>query len=189
MRINGIELKTLTAGLGITGIVVGFALQDLLKDWIMGVSIIVDDYYGVGDIVNVDGIIGEVIKLSLKTTKIKDLAYGNIVSFNNRNIEKVFKVSSSIDVSMPIPYGMSVAESVSLVNEVVARMSTISGINNVKSVGVQEFGQAGIMELISAECNNISKRNQAMRDMRNVIRQVYDEKGIEIPHISALFQK
>ena len=188
MRINGIELKTLTAGLGITGIVVGFALQDLLKDWIMGISVIVDDYYGVGDIVEVNGVTGEVIKLSLKTTKIRDLAYGNIVSFSNRNVDKVHKISNSVDTYIPVPYDMDKAAADALVAKVIRKCGDYSTLAKAHEVGVSEFASHAIMVLLCAEATDISKRSQAKRDMNNAIREVFAEEGIEIPHMATLLK-
>jgi small-conductance mechanosensitive channel len=47
----GIDTKSLIAGIGIAGVVIGLALQDLLKDLISGLSIILDNYFVIGDVV------------------------------------------------------------------------------------------------------------------------------------------
>lgn len=68
----GIKVTAFLAGLGIIAIVVGLALQDLLKDFIAGLFIILDDQYNVGDTVEIDGFKGDVIAVGLKSTKIKN---------------------------------------------------------------------------------------------------------------------
>ena len=73
LKINGFDVSSLLAGIGIVGIVIGLAIQDALKDIIMGFNILVDHYYEVGDIVKIDKVEGKVIELGLKTTKLKDI--------------------------------------------------------------------------------------------------------------------
>ena len=67
----GIDTKSLIAGIGIAGVVIGLALQDLLKDLISGLSIILDNYFVIGDIVDFEGFTGEVVEFGLKSTKIR----------------------------------------------------------------------------------------------------------------------
>ena len=69
MQVNGINVSSLVAGLGLASAIAGLALQDALKDIIMGINIIVDDYFAVGDVVKINGVEGKVIEVGLKTTK------------------------------------------------------------------------------------------------------------------------
>ena len=55
LQINGINIGTLFTGLGVAGIIVGFALQDILKDLMMGTSIIWDKFFAVGDYICYNG--------------------------------------------------------------------------------------------------------------------------------------
>ena len=73
LQINGIDVSSMVAGLGVVGIIVGFIVQDAFKDIIRGVGIISDNYFKVGDIVKYDSIEGKVISLGIKTTKIQDI--------------------------------------------------------------------------------------------------------------------
>ena len=68
-RIFGINITSMLAGVGIIGIILGFAVQDALKDIIKGIDIIADNYYQVGDVIKYNGIVGKVISIGLKTTK------------------------------------------------------------------------------------------------------------------------
>ena len=69
LGIFSVDVTAFLAGLGIFGIVVGLALQDLLKDFIAGIMIILDSQYSVGDYVNIEGFAGEVIGVGLKVPK------------------------------------------------------------------------------------------------------------------------
>ena len=68
----GINVKSILAGLGIGTALVGLAFQDLAKDLIAGFSIITEGEYEVGDTIEVDGFMGEVLSIGLRTTRIKN---------------------------------------------------------------------------------------------------------------------
>lgn len=87
-----VDVSAFLAGLGIFGIVIGLALQDLLKDFIAGIMIILDSQYSVGDYVNIEDYDGEVIGVGLKSTKVRDYG-GDIRIFSNREISKVINYS------------------------------------------------------------------------------------------------
>src|SRR6188472_4202432 len=68
----GIELGPLIAGAGIIGVALGFGSQSLVKDFLSGVFILIEDQFGVGDIVNLDNeTSGTVEALSLRTTRLR----------------------------------------------------------------------------------------------------------------------
>lgn len=92
LEVNGVNVSSLIASLGIVGIVVGLAIQDALKDLIAGKNIISDHFFEAGDVIKYNGITGKVISLGLKTTKIQDLDTNDIVSITNRHIEQAEKV-------------------------------------------------------------------------------------------------
>lgn len=99
LTIYGIDVSSVLAGLGIVGIVVGLALQDLAKDIIAGASIILENQYAVGDVVSISGFKGEVIFLGLKTTKIKSYD-GQIKIISNRNATDVINYSMADSVAI-----------------------------------------------------------------------------------------
>lgn len=88
----GVDTKGLMASLGIVGIVVGFAIQDLLKDIIVGINIIFENEFDVGDKIQVGTFKGEVVDISLQTTTIKSYT-GEIKILFNRNITEVINFS------------------------------------------------------------------------------------------------
>ena len=68
LRINGVNITAMVTGVGVFGIIFGFAIQDALKDIIKGMDIIADSYYQVGDIIRVDKYTGKVLSIGIKTT-------------------------------------------------------------------------------------------------------------------------
>lgn len=99
LKVYGIDTGALLASLGIVGLVVGLALQDIIKDFIAGIFIILDNQYSIGDNVTISGFRGEVIFLGLKSTKIKSFS-GEVKIITNRNITEI--INHSLENSLAI---------------------------------------------------------------------------------------
>ncbi|HZQ83802.1 MAG TPA: mechanosensitive ion channel family protein [Acidimicrobiales bacterium] len=84
----GVNLAPLIAGAGIAGIAVGFGAQSLVKDFISGMFILVEDQYGVGDQVELDGASGTVEDVSLRVTRVRAVD-GTVWFVPNGEIRKV----------------------------------------------------------------------------------------------------
>ena len=80
----GINITSLIAGLGIGGIAIAFALQNILQDVFSSFSILIDKPFKVGDFIIVDGDMGVVQKIGIKTTRIKTLQGQELVFPNSK---------------------------------------------------------------------------------------------------------
>jgi len=101
----GINLAPLLAGAGIAGVAIGFGAQSLVKDVISGLFILLEDQYGVGDIVTVEGATGTVEDLTLRVTRVRSVD-GTVWFVPNGEIRKVGNSSMEwsravIDVLVP----------------------------------------------------------------------------------------
>ena len=67
----GVNMNAVVASLGVVGVVVGLAFQDILKDFLSGISIIVEDQYKIGDTVTINDFKGEVLAIGFRTTRLK----------------------------------------------------------------------------------------------------------------------
>lgn len=83
----GVNISALVAGLGIGGIAVALAAQNILGDLFASLSIVLDKPFAIGDAVNVNGMIGTVEHIGLKTTKIRSLS-GEQLIFGNSDLLK-----------------------------------------------------------------------------------------------------
>jgi small-conductance mechanosensitive channel len=83
----GVNITTLVASLGIGGIAVALALQNILGDLFSSLSIVLDKPFMVGDFITVDDIAGTVEYVGLKTTRIRGLG-GEQVVFSNSDLLK-----------------------------------------------------------------------------------------------------
>ncbi len=84
----GISIGPLLAGAGIAGVAVGFGAQSIIKDFFSGFFILLEDQFGVGDIITVGTITGTVERLTLRITMLRD-ANGTAYFIPNSNISNV----------------------------------------------------------------------------------------------------
>ena len=69
----GIEIGPAVAGLGVVGIAVGFGAQTLIRDWLAGIFIVLENQFNEGDVVRIAGVEGVVNGFSLRRTTLRDL--------------------------------------------------------------------------------------------------------------------
>lgn len=68
----GIDIGPAVAGLGVVGIAVGFGAQTLIRDWLAGVFIVLENQYSTGDVVRIAGVEGTVQDFSLRRTTLRE---------------------------------------------------------------------------------------------------------------------
>jgi len=67
----GINVSSLVAGIGVAGLALGFASKDTIENLISGITILIDRPFGVGDFIEVDGAIGTVVEITLRSIRIR----------------------------------------------------------------------------------------------------------------------
>ena len=181
LKINGVNVDSILAGAGILSIVMGFAIQDALKDIVRGSTILSDHYFQVGDVVKYKDTMGQVVSVGLNTTKIKDLITFNIISIANRNIEQIEVVSDSLDVLVPMPYELKLAEAERIMNEIVDRVRELEGIIGVDYKGVSSLGESSVNYYLNVHCEPI-KRRQINRNVNGVIIKILEDNNVKVPY-------
>jgi moderate conductance mechanosensitive channel len=101
----GIPIAPLLASAGIVGVALGFGSQALVKDFLSGLFMIVEDQYGVGDVVDLGPAVGMVEAVGLRVTRLRD-ADGAVWYVRNGEVLRVSNTSQGwaravIDVSLP----------------------------------------------------------------------------------------
>ena len=180
LQINGIDVSSMVAGLGVVGIIVGFIVQDAFKDIIRGVGIISDSYFKVGDVVKYGSIEGKVLMVGLKTTKVQDIRTQNVISIANRNIEQIEVVSDMIFIELPLPYEVKVEKAEEALNEIVAEIKSNENVEDCEYKGVNELADSSINYLIAVKCD-VNKKLQTRRDAIRTALLVLDKHRIEVP--------
>ena len=180
LQINGINVTSIIAGLGIASVIAGFALQDALKDIIMGFNIIVDEYYSVGDVVKVDDVEGKILEVGLKSTKMQDINTNNIFIIANREISKSLVLSTQFDIDIPIPYSEKITKIESIIENITNQVKEMKNIINVEYKGLNKFGDSAIYYKIRMFAK-AEAQPQLKRDINRIIKLELDKNNIDIP--------
>lgn len=93
-----VNLGPVLTGAGIVGLAVGFGSQALVRDFVSGLFIIMEQQYGIGDHIQIGDVEGEVVKVSMRSTVLKDKE-GSRVYLANGTITKVINSTQSGNVS------------------------------------------------------------------------------------------
>ena len=181
LQVNGINVSSVLAGVGILGAVFGLAIQDWLKDIIRGSSIISDDYFQVGDVVSYNGIEGKVLLIGLKTTKIQDMKTGNIISIANRKIEEIQVVSKLIYIRVPMPYDVSLKRAENAMESIVKLVKENENVEGCRYLGVTELADSSVQYLLEVTCNQQYKL-QVRRDALKSVLMGLEKSGISVPY-------
>ena len=98
LSLFGIDIRPVLAGAGVIGLAIGFGAQSLVKDFVSGLFILVENQYGIGDKVKVGSFEGEVIRITMRSTVLKN-DEGKIYYISNGLIKDVTNMSQSKKVS------------------------------------------------------------------------------------------
>lgn len=181
LQVNGINVSSVLAGVGIVGVIFGLAMQDWLKDIIRGSGILLDNYFSVGDVVKYKEIEGKVIVIGLKTTKIQDLKNNNVIAIANRNIEEIQVVSNIINIDIPMPYEVSLERAENAIYQICEEIKDSDNVDDCQYVSVNELASSSINYLIKVYCNPIHKL-QVRRDALRTILAVMAKNNISVPY-------
>ena len=152
LQINGVNVSSIIASLGVITVIVGFALQDALKDIIMGINIVMNDYFSVGDVLKINNVEGKVIEIGLKFTRMKDINNGNIFVISNRNISEALNLSEQLDIDIPLPYEESATKMEKVIDIMIEQISELENVSKVEYKGLNEFADSAIYYKIRIFC-------------------------------------
>jgi len=92
LNVFGVDIRPILAGAGIIGLAIGFGAQSLVKDFVSGLFILIENQYGVGDKVKIGSSEGNVIRITMRSTVLKD-DEGKIYYISNGSIKDVINMS------------------------------------------------------------------------------------------------
>ena len=161
----GLQVNQVIMGVGITSIIVSLAFQDILKDLIAGLFIILDNEFFVGEIIQIDNFIGEVKEIGLRNTRLKNNK-GEIKIIENRNIMNVTNFSISDDVAilnLNIPKVIEEEEliriSEELLKEAKEKTNDIKKKSKLIFYGIQKLDNDTYKYQIGISCKPTKKKN------------------------------
>ncbi len=124
MALVGLPLGPLLASAGVGGVALGFGAQSLVKDFLSGIFMIMEDQYGVGDVIDTGEAVGTVEEVSLRVTRLRD-GNGVVWFIRNGEIVRIGNKSqgwSLATIDIPVAYDEDPARVIPIVREVLTSL-------------------------------------------------------------------
>ena len=183
----GLDVGPLIAGAGIVGIALGFGAQNLVRDFLSGIFMLVEDQFGVGDIIDAGPATGTVEAVTLRTTRLRDVN-GVVWHIPNGTVERIGNQSQGWSRAL-LDISVAYATDLTLAKDVIQRTATALWdeeewraeiLDEPEVWGVENFGADGISIRVVIRTRPASQWKVA-RELRARIKEAFDEAGIEIP--------
>jgi moderate conductance mechanosensitive channel len=183
----GINLGPLIAGAGIVGVALGFGAQNLVRDLLSGISMLLEDQYGVGDVVDLGDAAGVVEDVSLRTTRIRDVR-GVVWHVPNGAIDRVGNMTqgwSRLVLDVGVPYDEDIDEVIALLAGILERFAADEEVaadvlEPPEIWGVDALGDSSVDVRIAVKTVP-GRQWETGRRLRRVIKREFDAAGIEMP--------
>ncbi len=191
----GVNIGPALASLGILGLAVGFGAQSLVKDIINGLFILIENQYGIGDVVQVAGISGLVQEVNLRRTILRDLdGIVHYIPNGEINIASNFtKEYSRVNMNVSVGYGEDLDRVIEVINRVCVKLAEEEEWKNKmikipQVLRVDALGESGVDIKVLGDTVPLAQWD-IMGELRKRIKKEFDKEGIEIPwpHMKVYF--
>ena len=183
----GLNLGPLIAGAGIVGVAVGFGAQNLVRDFLSGIFMLMEDQYGVGDVIDAGPATGTVESIGLRSTRIRDVN-GTVWHLPNGHIERVGNKSqlwSRALLDIDVSYQTDITHATEVIKATAQTMCddpeyAEAILSEPEVWGVENLGLDSVtIRLVLKTAPN--DQFKVTRELRARIKKAFDEAGIEIP--------
>ncbi|MBM9460727.1 mechanosensitive ion channel family protein [Nocardioides sp. zg-536] len=183
----GVAIAPIIASAGIIGIALGFGAQSLVRDFLAGIFIFIEDQYGVGDVVDVGEASGTVEAVTLRMTRLRDIN-GTVWYVPNGEILRVGNQSqnwSRAVVDVAVGYGEDLARVQRVLREVAHDLWDDDELGRVmieapEVTGVESLDADSVTIRVMVKTAPLEQWSVA-RALRQQIKARFDHEGIEIP--------
>ena len=183
----GVTIGPLLAGAGVAGLAVGFGAQTLVKDFITGMFILIEDSIQVGDVARVAGKVGVVEALTVRTVRLRDLS-GTVhtVPFSAVDtIENLTKEYSFAVIDIGVAYREDYDEVVAVLRSVGSELCADPQfardiLDPMEVMGLDEFADSAVVIRIRFRTKPL-KQWGVRREFHRRVKAAFDAAGIEIP--------
>lgn len=182
-----IPIAPLLTSVGIVGVAVGFGAQELVKDFIAGMFMLLEDQYGVGDVIDAGAAVGTVEAVTLRITQLRDVD-GRVWYVRNGTITRVGNESqgwSRATVDVPVAYASDIPAVRDLLKDVVEEMWNDRSYRDSVMVeepqvwGIEQISDTAIVFRISAKTIP-ARQAEVARELRVRIKFALDRASIPI---------
>ena len=183
----GLNIAPILTGAGIAGVAIGFGAQNLVKDFLSGIFMILEDQYGVGDYIDAGPASGTVEAVGLRTTRLRD-ADGGTWHVRNGEILRVGNLSqgwSRVVIDVPISYAQSVAEAHQVLLTAATSVTDDPAfapvvLDKPEVTGVQEYRDTYLTVRVTVR-TRAREQDAIGRALRMAFKEAMDREGIKSP--------
>ncbi|HPR31992.1 MAG TPA: mechanosensitive ion channel family protein [Prolixibacteraceae bacterium] len=183
----GIDIAPILAGAGIIGLAVGFGAQELVRDFISGFFMLLENQVRTGDVAIINGTGGLVEKIEMRTITLRDFS-GVVHIFQNGKINSLSNMTkewSAMVFDIGVAYKEDPDEAMRIMSEVGADMQhdEVFGpliLEPIEVVGVDKLADSAVV--IRARIKTKPSEQWLVgREYRKRLKKAFDQRGIEIP--------
>jgi moderate conductance mechanosensitive channel len=195
LREAGFDIAPILAGAGVVGLAVGFGAQNLVRDVISGVFLLLEDQIRVNDVAVINGTGGQVEQINLRTTVLRGLD-GTLYVFPNGSVTSLANMTHGFSYYL-FDIGVAYKEDTDRVVEVLQEIANgmmqeepykQDILEPLEVLGVDKFADSAV--IIKVRIKTMPVRQWVVgREMNRRIKKEFDRLGIEIPfpHMSLNF--
>ncbi|GGL44120.1 mechanosensitive ion channel family protein [Planomonospora parontospora] len=182
-----VPIAPLLTSVGIIGVALGFGAQELVKDFIAGMFMLLEDQYGVGDVIDAGPATGTVEAVTLRITRLRD-ADGRVWYVRNGTITRVGNESqgwSRATVDVPVAYSAEVPAVREILSQVAEEMWEDPAFRDSVIVeepqvwGIEQISDTAVVFRISAKTIP-SRQAEVAREIRLRVKAALDRASITI---------
>jgi small conductance mechanosensitive channel len=180
-----INLTAALTGAGVVGVALGLATQELLRDFVTGFFIVLEDQFAVGDVICTSNMTGTVEEFTFRITRLRDME-GKLITIPNSTIRLVENLSSGwsqVDCSVMVSYGTDLAKAMNILLKTAQTLKEEWPdvlYDDPQVLGVEELGESGIRLRMIVKTAPLEQW-RIRRELLLRIKNGFDAHGIEIP--------
>ncbi|EME14454.1 mechanosensitive ion channel family protein [Rhodococcus triatomae] len=186
LTVFSVNVAPLIASAGVVGVALGFGAQNLVRDFLTGMFMLLEDQYGVGDVIDVGEAVGTVESVGLRVTTIRDVN-GTLWYCRNGEIARVGNMSQGHAVAvvdLPVAHGAAISRA----TEVAAAAASAAAQDTTIEDAV--LGEPEVLGVNSVTATSVTlrltvkvkpgKQWAVQRHLSQAILTAFDENGIAL---------
>ena len=191
----GIEIAPMLAALGVVGLALGFAAQGIVRDYLHGIYILIEDWYRVGEWVKIDGDEGTVEEVSLRRTVLRNMD-GTLMIRPNSSVITASNMTrdfSRLNMNIRVAYGTDIEKAFAAINLVGTEFKadeawSVNLLTAPEAIRVSDLGESAIEILIRADTKPGTQWGISGEFRKRLLAR-FEMDGIEIPfqHMKVYF--
>jgi small conductance mechanosensitive channel len=182
-----IDIGPIIASAGVVGVALGFGAQSLVKDFLSGVFMILEDQYGVGDVVDTGSATGTVEEVGLRVTRLRD-GQGVVWYVRNGEILRIGNQSqgwSTAIVDVSVAYDENLPAVQELIRSVAADLADDEEwadqiLEDPVVAGVESVTGTAMTIRVIVRCRP-SEHLGVQRELRSRVKLAFDREGVRVP--------